>query len=322
MAVLAAKWIKLDHTGKNKGVGLDPWGTAEQERFSYKFEKKISPTMKVINLFEHETKSKIDTEKVKVSTIGRILSNPESRSYIGLDFVNGEVILTSPKKEVIERLDKLFNKIIIDNVPVQEVYDTGKKVKFMKNLLGEQPKISKEPTIVSPKGVVKKGKKKSKKSLPKSSDRNTLIPYDCNMIIYERKINNIFCELKDDLLIDDSNKAVPNAVGVLFRVFLEISLDHYAKVNQNGFKKNDTINKKISWVVKHLISKGYEKSKFNNINKVGSAKKENTYLSIENFHEYVHSTTTQPSSSELKAKWDNLQEFFEILWGEIPKKKK
>jgi len=160
------------------------------------------------------------------------------------------------------------------------------------------------------------------RSVPKSSLRNYLIPKTCVLQIQETKINNIYCELKNDLLIDDSKNAVPNAVGVLFRVFLEISLDYYAKMNSHGFKKNDTINQKISWVVKNLEGKKYDKNKFNNINKVGSSTGQKSYLSIENFHEYVHSTTTQPSSSELKSKWDNLQDFFEILWSDLNKRAK
>ena len=88
------------------------------------------------------------------------------------------------------------------------------------------------------------------------------------------------------------------------------------------FKKAETISNKIPWVVENLISKGYDKKLFNNINKVGSARKENTYLSIDNFHEYVHSTTTQPSSNELKTKWDNLQGFFELIWAELNDPKK
>lgn len=160
------------------------------------------------------------------------------------------------------------------------------------------------------------------RSIPKSSLRNYLIPKTCVLQIQETKINNIYCELKNDLLIDDSKNAVPNAVGVLFRVFLEISLDYYAKMNSHGFRKNDTINQKISWVVKILESKNYDKNKFNNINKVGSSTGQKSYLSIENFHEYVHSTTTQPSSSELKSKWDNLQDFFDILWDDLNKKAK
>ena len=158
------------------------------------------------------------------------------------------------------------------------------------------------------------------KVIPKSSTRRYLIPSHCHLRISETKINNIYRELRDDLLIDDSSKSVPNAVGVLFRVFLEVCLDYYAKKNQRNFKNNDTISQKIPWVVDSLLQKGYEKKIFNNINKVGSAKKDNTYLSIENFHEYVHSSTTQPSSNELKLKWDNLESFFETLWSDLNKK--
>ena len=103
---------------------------------------------------------------------------------------------------------------------------------------------------------------------------------------------------------------------------MEISLDHYAKVNGHIFKQSDGISIKIPWVVNSLLNKGYDKQTFNNINNVGSAKKENTYLSIDNFHEYVHSSTTQPTSSELKLKWDNLQTFFELIWDDINSGKK
>lgn len=312
----AAKWIKLDHTGKNKGMGLDSWGMAEQERFSYRFEGKISPTMKVINLFEHETKSKVDTEKVKISTIERILSNPESRAYIGLDFVNGEIILTAPKKEVIERLDKLFNKIIIDDVPVQEVYDTGKKVKFMKNLLGEQPKISKEPTIVSSKGVVKKSKAKNIRSLPKSGSRSTLIPSNFNIKIHQQKINNIFHELKSIPL-----EEYTNAPAVLFRVFLETSIDYYAEKHGMSFESKIKLKGKITKITEDLEKREIATSnQLKNIKHV--ATKRNSILSIENFHEYVHSFKNQPLPVDLIYAWDNLQEFFEILWKENAKKNK
>lgn len=110
----AAKWIRLDHTGKNKGVGLVEWGPAEQNRFEYKFGDKLSPTMQAISLLEHETKTKFDTgelKKLKISTIDRILSNAKSRSYLGIDVSNGNIILTASRKEVIERLDKFFNRI-------------------------------------------------------------------------------------------------------------------------------------------------------------------------------------------------------------------
>ena len=156
--------------------------------------------------------------------------------------------------------------------------------------------------------------------IPKSSIRKYLIPEKCELQIKKAtRINDIYCELRNDLRLDNSNKSVPNAVGVLFRVFLEVSLDYYAEMNGHEFKKRNTIRQKISWVVKNLENKEYDKKKFRNINRVGSSE---GYLSIDNFHEYVHSHTTEPTSSELKGQWNNLQEFFEILWEDLNKEGK
>lgn len=208
---------------------------------------------------------------------------------------------TLNKKEDVEKF--------LESVKVEDTKKVVEKIKenTIENIFGE-------------KNVMIGSIQTKQKVLPKSTSRKYLIPMSCSLRIPEVKINNIYRELRENLLIDESNNAVPNAVGVLFRVFLEICLDHYAKKNQKIFKKEDTLSQKIPWVVKSLEDKGYDKKIFNNINKVGSAKKENTYLSIDNFHEYVHSTTTQPSTNELKLKWDNLQSFFEILWLDLNKK--
>jgi hypothetical protein len=208
---------------------------------------------------------------------------------------------TLNKKEDVEKF--------LESVKVEDTKKVEEKIKenTTENIFGEKT------VTVGPNPA-------KQKVLPKSTSRKYLIPMSCSLRISEVKINNIYRELRENLLIDETNNAVPNAVGVLFRVFLEICLDHYAKMNQKIFKKDDTLSQKIPWVVKSLEDKGYDKKIFNNINKVGSAKKENSYLSIDNFHEYVHSTTTQPSTNELKLKWDNLQSFFETLWIDLNKK--
>jgi len=268
-----------------------------------------------------------------VTTFYRFVTTGPAKDTFGLS--------TNAKGDLLFR-DKAFPeklKVIIYNVLKKEDFE-GKKVdsrelnknpeikNYLESVKAEHAKKVDEEinenthtTIFGDNKIsVKVGQKT--RILPKSTSRKYLIPNSCRIKITEPKINNIFRELREDLLLDETNKSVPNAVGVLFRVFLEVSLDHYAKMNMKIFKKTATISQKIPWIVENLVSKGYDSKIFNNINKVGSAKRENTYLSIDNFHEYVHSTTTQPSSNELKLKWDNLQEFFEILWEDLIKKSK
>ena len=50
----AARWIKIDHTGKNKGVGQDPWAAAGIDRFEQKFEGKTSPSIQLISFLEEK----------------------------------------------------------------------------------------------------------------------------------------------------------------------------------------------------------------------------------------------------------------------------
>ena len=97
-----------------------------------------------MKLVEAEQGIKFDNRKLKVSTLNRIFSNPESRSYLGLEIKNKNIQMTSEKKEVVTRLHKLFAKIISDDVRVAEVYDTEMSIRFMKNLFKEKPENTKK----------------------------------------------------------------------------------------------------------------------------------------------------------------------------------
>jgi hypothetical protein len=185
----------------------------------------------------------------------------------------------------------------------------------MTDIYGSKPKISNIVIAVTPGGLTESGKK-SKKNIPRTADRKTLIPKDCVLEIHEPKINNIYHELKSVQI-----SIAPNAMGVLFRVFLEISLDYYADKYGMKFKQDDTVSAKITKISDGLERKKIaDASQLKNIRSV--AAKGNSILSIERFHEYVHSFKTQPAPIDLIYKWDNLQEFFELLWMEIDKKKK
>ncbi|MCK5475397.1 MAG: hypothetical protein KAI71_02345 [Candidatus Pacebacteria bacterium] len=162
---------------------------------------------------------------------------------------------------------------------------------------------------------------KKTKINPPSNSRKYLIPKTCRFNIKETKINNIYHELRGKLLLDDTNNAVPNAVGVLFRVFLEISVDYYWEIKQKqSFADNTKLTTKISQVAKYMEDNNLAtKKQLENIRRVAIGK--NNLLSIDYFHSYVHSYKAQPTSSDLILKWDNLEEFFEILWESLQSKK-
>ncbi len=104
---------------------------------------------------------------------------------------------TLNKKEDVEKF--------LESVKVEDTKKVEEKIKenTTENIFGEKTvTVGPSPT--------------KQKVLPKSTSRKYLIPMSCSLRISEVKINNIYRELRENLLIDESNNAVPNAVGVLF----------------------------------------------------------------------------------------------------------
>lgn len=262
-----------------------------------------------------------------VTTFWRILDKPSAWEKYGFNLKdNGELEITNLnfEKEL---------KVIIFNVLEKEDF-SGKKLdsrslntneeikKYLSSIknndsekVDEQIKIHTKNTLFGEEEIYTAPKKRKSIINPTSTTRKYLIPKTCRFQINEAKINNIYRELRDYLLIDDSKEAAPNAVGVLFRVFLEISIDYFWENDKKEtFAENIKFSGKITKVSDYMEQNNLADNKqLKNIRSVATDK--NNLLSIQNFHSYVHSYKTQPSSSDLKLKWDNLEEFFEILWG-------
>lgn len=266
-----------------------------------------------------------------VTTFFRIITTTPAKKEYGYAITeSGDLTIQDPnfKEKLKIIIYSVLNKKDIrgNDVDSRSLNKTDKIEEFIKSVKTEDiAKVEKEikkntkENIFGEKNVsITNGTKQ--KILPKSTNRNYLIPTSCRLTIEEKKINNIYLELKNDLLLDDSNRAVPNAVGVLFRVFLEISIDYFLEKKGINLPNETKLSGKITKCSEILeISNIATKKQLTNIRKVATDKA--NILGIQNFHDYVHSYKTQPSSSDLKLKWDNLQEFFQILWDHLIKTK-
>ena len=86
--------------------------------------------------------------------------------------------------------------------------------------------------------------------------------------------------------------------------------------NGKTFKSDTKLAGKITTVADHMEQNAIASAnQLKNIRTVATDK--HNLLAIENFHSYVHSYKSQPCSSDLILKWDNLEEFFEILWKSL-----
>jgi hypothetical protein len=266
-----------------------------------------------------------------VTTFFRIITTtPAKREYGYAITETGELIIRDPnfneKLKII--IYSVLNKKDVkgNDVDSRSLNKTEKIEEFIKSVnVEDSKKVDEEiqkntrEDIFGVKTVSIAAGSKKQKILPKSTNRSYLIPSSCRLSILETKINNIYLELRNDLLLDDSPKAVPNAVGVLFRVFLEISIDYFLEKEGINLPIETKLAGKITKCCDILETKSIAtKNQMVNIRKVATDK--NHILCIQNFHDYIHSYKTQPSSGDLKLKWDNLEEFFQILWDYSYKK--
>jgi hypothetical protein len=259
-----------------------------------------------------------------VTTFFRILTTTPSKKEYGFE-ISDTGNLTVKDPEFKEKLKIIIYQVLNkkdfkgNEVDSRSLNKTDKIEDYIKSVdLKDAPKVEAEiqkntiQNLFGEKNLLMSTGKKQR-ILPKSTNRSFLIPGSCKLCINETKINNIYCELRNDLLLDDSPKAVPNAVGVLFRVFLEISIDYFLEKEGLNVPKKTTLSGKITRCCEIMEKKDLaNKKQLNNIRKV--ATDHNNILGIQNFHDYLHSYRTQPTSSDLKLKWDNLEEFFQILW--------
>jgi len=328
------RYIDRKHLQSNNQVN---WGDTERAHYNVRrgnakkqelFKIALAKIIKSLNIPEQLKEQVLGYGYV--TNFYRIIENKAAWKILGIE-INSDGSLIIKDKNFNKKLEVIivnvlkkhdFNGNKIDSRTLNKNEEIEKYIYSIKNddFNKAEKEISKSKvTNLLGEETIQITKIDSIRSNPKSTTRIYLIPKTCVLNIKETKINNIYCELRNDLLLDDTNKAVPNAVGVLFRVFLEISIDFFLEKEGVILKNDIKLAGKITKISEHMEnSKIATKKQLINIRKVAIAK--TSLLSIDNFHDYVHSYKTQPSSSDLKLNWDNLQEFFEILWKYINKK--
>ena len=198
---------------------------------------------------------------------------------------------------------------------VQDIYTAADQKRFFNKVVAKHPKpnrstrrwtINADTTLGESERGSLKGKKKPHRG---TSERKKLIPRNANVRPPMSRANDIFLELRR---LDVENYR--NAVSVLFRVFLEFSVEAYVdRRSVPGVTSADKLSKKLQTVSKHMEANSImTKKELHAVNK--AAVDPNSLFSTVTLNAYVHNVNFYPSASELKTSWDNLEPFIEKLW--------
>ena len=321
----ASHWIKLKHTGENEGAGVVTWGGTELARFEQGALKRNRPGLQVLDFLkkhdDFDAELKTAPQKLPITTLERIIQDPAVRRDLGLTIENGHVFSEFPSEETTKCLLRIVRDLISGEFNVKDVYYKADRKKYIDNLGDDRP----DPT------------KKLKKKLPladlpskppsttgtpppvrgrSTSPRRNLIPPGFAAEIGHTRLRAICNELKR-LSVEDH----PNAAAVMFRVFLELSLDHVLDaVKAPNYKIADSLPRKIrSGIAQIEAQKSMTEMQLKPIRTAVDSK--HSILSIDTLHAYVHNPSFAPGPNDVRTMWDNAQLFLEKLW-DLPKKAK
>ena len=304
----ALHWVMLEHTGENKGAGTSRWGSEEKTRFiiSNPQLQQQARFNKSYQVFQYADKKQINREGVDLSTFDRLISNSDIRKELGLDFPDNTLVI-SDKTVLNPHLEKIFQKMSESDFSVRDINRSKQCIEWFNDVVGSSISYQKRPPTSG-------GKKPP--TARKSTERTRLIPKQYSLNIQPPKINDIFLELRDDLPLSNTSKSAPNAVGVLFRVFLEASIDHYLQTVQADIDRVK-LPKKIKMITRFMAEHDIANEEQLSAIRQTTQSDETDVLHIDRFNEVVHSTTITPLTRDLKENWNRLQSFMTILWNDV-----
>lgn len=321
----ANPWIERRHQGEQGGVGIVPWGATEAARFAARRSGKVGPELQVLDFVaQHGQLDETTREKlhnVPITNLDRLIADKAVRDKLGLLIdSDGRVLTKYPVKETLKGLSRVISDLANGKIKVSDIYTAKHRQDYLREFKASNlPTPSKAlPTPVQltggggiePPPTATPGP--TKKPAPAPKPRATLIPITCKLVVPVAKIGNIYRELKR-LRLED----YPNAVSVLLRVFLELSVDAVIaskKLMTDQQLSGSKLRDKLVRVADYLKSQGKLNEQQVKTVKKAASDQHLIYASITTLHQYVHNQNFSASPADLRTSWDNLQFLFEAIW--------
>ena len=306
----ARRWIELRHTGENEGAGLVPWGSDESGRF--KSRSGTAPIhLQALDFLQQRGHLTADSRRdLPTTSFKRLLGSPSVRSKLGVESIGGVLRLRADNTRVAKALMYIVDDLASHRIKVRHIYTKEQREQYATGLPSH---LVVTPTIPHGKGpaasnqfrdAVTKSAARKTAGIPKKRDR--LIPRDCVLSIPPGRIKDIYGELRKLSL-----ENYTNAVSVLFRVFVELSVDAY--LADNRLSEENPNQEKLRVKIESVSLDLQRKKKLNKQQgrAVRSANLDHSTLApgVATLNGYVHNEHVFPAPTDLRQHWNSLQPF-------------
>ena len=307
----ADHWIELRHAGELGGAGTVRWGAQERTRFRTR-STSLDAEIQALDYLEangHLTPQ--EKASVPIASWRRLIRSPDVRSKLGIETPGGQLKILAKEKDVAKALAYVAKDLASGKTRTRDIYTKEDRQRYAESL----PKsIVVTPILMSGQGVDIGTDVPDQKSRPTRTRppplRTKLIPTDCVLNITAARIQDIVKELRRLGLNEYAN-----AVSVLFRVFIELSVDSYLERALPSTSPKTKLRVKLQDVVNDLVARN--KLTRQQAKPVRRAMQKDSFLapSIDLFNEYIHNQYLFPTPTDLRASWDNLQPFVTAIWA-------
>jgi hypothetical protein len=321
----ANSWIQLRHVGESEGAGLVRWGAIEQMRFDSRENGVLYPELQILDFVaEHAEIDDATREKLHdfpITNLQRLIDDADFRKSLGVDVDKTKRVTTKlPDSEVVKGWSKVIHDLAIGAVKVGQIYAAQERraylEEFKKTQLPDTSKATQTVRMLAG-GGRGNGRGAGRASATKGRGhvaplRRAMAPSKCRLNIDRPRIARIYRELQL-LRLDD----FPNAVAVLFRVFLELTTDHYFEKHRLTLApgQKESLSAKLSIVAGDLKTRGVMNANEVKALQYAAREKKVVGANILTFQSYVHNKDFAPLATDLRTYWDNLQQFFEAVWA-------
>ena len=144
------EWIRLKHTGENKGAGTVSWDGQQTGRFSMSLRKKGDTRIAFLDALrvsdEIPEAYKEQFSKIKKTNFDRLMNDPDVRELLGVANNEGEIILVN---NVTPYLLEVLCDLIFNDLSVGDIYHKEDRKKYMQHVIDrvEQKKVKIENSI-------------------------------------------------------------------------------------------------------------------------------------------------------------------------------
>jgi len=299
------------HTGSQSGMGQSTWDDRMKRNFVERTGK--GGVLNIADEIERRLKNSNmlpSNGKIPRSTLNRLLSSEAFRNRLGFSVVKGRFELTYDENAVMAALKRVADDLASKRVVLGDLWDVDGKQRYLGQLEAERvlptsaQHISKEkkPAKPTPVATLKIEPPSTKPIVQKN-----LIPHLDYGVAWAGRLHRqhaIWQELQYELQLERH----PNAIAVLLRVLLELSVTNYIdQAKPQSIHPNDNLGARIIKVAEDMNTKGKITHKY--LGELRKLQQQDRLLSTDTMNRYVHSTDFSPSPDHMKAIWGSLSNY-------------